>query len=128
MIQFGVAEEDEFTTIEFGPPAPSSMISWPTPEEPNNYYKISSAWVTLRMDQNVTERQTYSFLEWLGDIGGLYDALRIIGALLLAPFSAFQLKAQLLSSVFRFTASRRFAEERTKNNSKAISLEDTYQS
>ena len=50
LIQFGVAEEDEFTTIEFGPPAPSSMTSWPTPEEPDNYYKISSSWVTLRMD------------------------------------------------------------------------------
>ena len=58
------------------------------------------------MDQNVTERQTYSFLEWLGDIGGLYDALRLIGLLMMSPFSSFFLKSELLSQVFRFTESK----------------------
>ena len=56
------------------------------------------------------ERQTYSFLEWLGDIGGLYDALRLIGLLFITPFNSFARKAELLSQVFRFTASKRFAE------------------
>lgn len=41
------------------------------------------------MDQNVTERQSYSFLEWLGDIGGLYDALKLIGMFIVAPFTSF---------------------------------------
>ena len=58
------------------------------------------------MDQNVTERQTYSFLEWLGDIGGLYDALRLIGLLMMSPFSSFFLKSELLSQVFIFTESK----------------------
>ena len=62
------------------------------------------------MDQNVIERQTYSFLDWLGDIGGLYDALRLIGLFVVAPFSSFKQKAELLFHVFRFTKSLRFAD------------------
>ena len=73
------------------------MSDWPTKDSPDRYYKITSSYVTLTMDQNVIERQTYSFLEWLGDIGGLYDALRLIGVLIMAPFTAFRLKSELLS-------------------------------
>ena len=91
------------------------MSIWPTPQEPNNFYKIGSAYVTLKMDQNVTERQTYSFLEWLGDIGGLNDALRIIGALIIGSYSTFMLKVELLTNVFRYTDSKRYAESRTKS-------------
>ena len=43
------------------------------------------------MDQLVINRQTYSFLEWLGDIGGLFEALRFIGSFLVVPVSAFAL-------------------------------------
>ena len=35
------------------------------------------------------ERQTYSVLDWLGDIGGLGEALVIIGAYLVAPVAAY---------------------------------------
>ena len=55
-LQYGIEDEVEFTTIEFDPPAPSSMSSWPTKNEPDNYYKITSAYVTLTMDQTVIER------------------------------------------------------------------------
>ena len=53
-------------------------------------------------------------MEWLGDIGGLYDALRLIGMVIVAPYSSFALKAELLSQVFRFTESKRLAEKREK--------------
>ena len=56
-------------------------------------------------DLNVVERQTYSVLDWLGDLGGLFDALRYSVGLIIAPIAAYALKAELLSSVFRFTAS-----------------------
>lgn len=71
------------------------------------------------MDQNVTERQTYSFLEWLGDIGGLYDALRLIGLLMMSPFSSFFLKSELLSQVFRFTESKQYAEKHEREQEAA---------
>ena len=63
----------------------------------------------------VIERQTYSFLEWLGDIGGLLDALRIIGAAIVGPVVAFSLKATLLNSVFRYVASLAKSESQLSN-------------
>ena len=109
-LQFGFEEEFEFSTVEFENPVPSSFNVWPTKEKPDTYYKIVSAFLTLSMDQNVIERQTYSFLDWLGDIGGLYDALRLIGLFVVAPFSSLKQKAELLFNVFRFTKSLRFAD------------------
>ena len=44
-------------------------------------------------------------LEWLGDIGGLFDALRYIGILFVYPFVAFNLKSLLLTQIFRFIES-----------------------
>ena len=66
------------------------------------------------MDQNVIERQTYSVLEWLGDVGGLYDMLGLIGGALIGPLAAFSLKAELLTQAFRYTASLVNAENREK--------------
>ena len=45
-------------------------------------------------------RQTYSVLDFLGDLGGLLDALRLIGEAFIAPFSQFALKVTLMASVF----------------------------
>jgi len=47
------------------------------------------------------ERQTYSGLEWLGDVGGLYDALSLISTIILAPLTGLQANSFLLSSVYR---------------------------
>ena len=58
---------------------PSSFNKWPTEEEPDNRYKISSVLITLDSTISQIERETYSSLEWLGDIGGLYDAMLLIG-------------------------------------------------
>ena len=51
----------------------------------------------VSLDQNISqiERSTYGFLEWLGDIGGLYDAMRIIAMIIVYPVSSFSLKAEL---------------------------------
>ena len=38
------------------------------------------------------ERKTYSGLEWLGDVGGLFDALVLIGSFLVGPITAFAVK------------------------------------
>ena len=55
-------------------------------------------------DRQVYHRSIYTVLDWLGDIGGLYDALHIIGALLMLSHSIIrgdQLEAFLLRSVFK---------------------------
>ena len=49
-------------------------------------------------------RSAYSLLDWLGDVGGLFDALRLIASMLAGPFAALALKAELLSQVFRYLA------------------------
>ena len=41
-------------------------------------------------------RKTYGLLDWLGDWGGLMDALFMIAEILVAPFSAAAYKAKLL--------------------------------
>ena len=56
--------------------------------------------IYVNLDMHVTERQTYDFLEWLGDIGGLFDALRYIGMIMIEPYAAYHLKVGLLTSIF----------------------------
>lgn len=47
------------------------------------------------------QRQTYSILDWLGDIGGLYDSLFIILSFALSPVAAFKLQQTMLTKLFR---------------------------
>lgn len=44
-------------------------------------------------DLTLIDRHTYSGLEWLGDVGGLFGALQAIGLFIVGPISAFNLKA-----------------------------------
>ena len=39
-------------------------------------------------------------LDFLGDLGGLFDAIRLIAAVLVSPFSNLALKVSILSSLF----------------------------
>lgn len=53
----------------------------------------------------VIERSTYSTLEWLGDVGGLFDALLIIGTLVASPMVSFIMQLNLMHSIFRTVVS-----------------------
>ena len=59
-------------------------------------------------------RKTYSFLDWLGDMGGLFDGLYLIGMIIVAPISNFSLKAELLSSMFRYRSSEEGIKSRLR--------------
>ena len=39
--------------------------------------------IRLSADMTMHEREIYSLLEWLGDVGGLYDGLRIVGSIII---------------------------------------------
>ena len=54
----------------------------------------------MSQDVTIIERSTYTMLEWLGDIGGLFDALAIIGRVLIAPVAAISMQAKLLNKAF----------------------------
>ena len=70
----------------------------------------------------VWTRQTYSLLDWLGDLGGLLDILFYIGAALVEPVAHFTLNTTLMTSFFRFKKSKpprsqRLQKSKGKNNS-----------
>ena len=71
-------------------------------ENPQGYYKFGSISFWLSNDVIKSSRQTYSILDWLGDIGGLNDALYIILELALTPFKQFALGSFVLTRLFRF--------------------------
>ena len=50
----------------------------------------------------MTTRQTYSLLDWLGDIGGLNDALFIISEIVMNSYTQFLKMSVLLTTLFRF--------------------------
>ena len=80
---------------------PSSWINFPTEEKPSSKFKYTSMEIKMSLDLVTWSRQTYSLLDWLGDLGGLFDALYYIASLIVRPASAFALQATMLVSFFR---------------------------
>ena len=101
LLKVGGQEVTNYNSIEFVKPQTSAWLEHPF------RYKFTGFELTLSFDQNVTFRETYGFLEWLGDIGGLLDALFISGSLILAPISAFALKSHLGSRMFSIKPKRK---------------------
>ena len=98
-LQYGQTQSQDFTSVHNEIPRPSSWSDdIHTGIEGN--YKITSISVLLNPDKVEYERHTYSLLEWLGDIGGLYDALGHIGTLFVRPVAMFALNSAMLSSIF----------------------------
>lgn len=63
-------------------------------------YKFGSFEINLSQDRTSWHRSTYSLLDYLGDLGGLINALRHSCAILVAPMASFTVKRQLMQSVF----------------------------
>ena len=74
-------------------------LTWPTKVNPTDYY-FKGLWFQMHQEKVVIERKTYSILEWLGDVGGLFDGLRLIFGQLVGPVAMFALKASLWTEVF----------------------------
>ena len=49
----------------------------------------------------ITNRENYGLLDWLGDLGGLFDALYLICRFFVAPVAAFNMQAVLMTNFFR---------------------------
>ena len=95
-------DEAEFKTLLIEKHAtPSVWKDWPSEEEPENRFKFTGVEIRFSQDITIIERSTYSFLEWLGDVGGLYDGLRIFISFILSPISVFALKSEIFVSIFR---------------------------
>ena len=62
-------------------------------------------WLELKQEKTNIERSTYNLLEWLGDVGGLFDGLGLFVRFMLTPIAMNRLKVELLTQVFREPAS-----------------------
>ena len=51
----------------------------------------------MNVDLHEINRKTESFLDWMGDWGGLLDALHFLSAQIISPYSAFALHSYLVS-------------------------------
>ena len=105
MIQLGLSEDRNLYKVIPLKPQISSWDAFPTPENPGSRYKFTSVEVNFSQNLKTIYRQTYSMLDWLGDVGGLYDALLLIMQFITLPISTFALRSKLLSSLFRFRES-----------------------
>ena len=57
---------------------------------------------TAKMSKKVINRSTYGLLDWLGDVGGLNDALYLIAHLMLAPYYAYCNLSFIMINIFRW--------------------------
>ena len=48
----------------------------------------------------VYQRSVYNFLDFIGDVGGLLDGLKLICQTLLIPFSSFNFTSYILTKLF----------------------------
>ena len=84
-------------------------------EKPDGLYKFTGMAVNVSMDLRAINRETYDTLQWLGDIGGLVDALIIIAQMALAPYVTFHLKSYLMRHVFRLLPRQQEAADTNAN-------------
>ena len=54
-------------------------------------YKFVSGEFNVSIDLKNYSRETYSFLDWLGDLGGLIDILLILAKYIVGPFASYRL-------------------------------------
>ena len=90
--------------------SPSSWIYFPTEQNPSRRFMYTSMEIKMSLDLVTWTRQTYSLLDWLGDLGGLFDALWYIAHFIVQPASAFVLKTTLLASFFRLQEKPKFGD------------------
>ena len=98
-------EEIGFERIRLESTQPSYYSDWPTQKNTTAKYKFSSLWLEIGRDLISYDRQTYSLLEWVGDVGGLADGLRIVFGGFLGAIAKISLKRRLLSFIFGFEKS-----------------------
>jgi len=54
----------------------------------------------IDFDQTQTKRKVYSAMDWMGDAGGFYNALKILASLLVGLFQSNLFTVELVTSVF----------------------------
>ena len=104
---FSIGQQNsvEFQSVSYGTPQPSLFNDWPTLENPFGEYKFIGIWLELAQSKTTIERTTYNALEWVGDVGGLFDGFRLIVSSLIAPITGYAVKTAILSAGFNTISS-----------------------
>lgn len=96
-LQFGADNlERTFYSFAFPAPLPSSWINYP------DKYKFAGIEINFTLDRKQWTIRTYSLLDWLAGLGGLYIALLYVCRVFLVPATTYALNQTLLTSFFRF--------------------------
>ena len=75
---------------------------FPSEENPTNRYKFNSIDIYFNQDKKVITRTTYTLFDFMSEVGGFVFILYVLGGLILAPVTRYNLRMKLLtSSVFR---------------------------
>jgi len=75
----GIETESKFWDLDIGLPEISSLVHYQTGK-----YKITGMEILGSFDVIRINRETYSLLQFLGDLGGLYDAIFFTGIFMLS--------------------------------------------
>ena len=112
LLNLGQSDENEFEQITHSSSVASNFKNtWPTKDD-RVTFRLQSVRLNLSQEQTVTERSTYSLLEWIGDIGGLFDGLYLLASNLIAPIAAYTMRFELLSQTFKRISTGSSAEEK----------------
>ena len=102
-MQYGQYEFQELLQLNDNLPQASAWNEHPS-KKATGLYKFSSLEVNLDTKLLSFNRSTYDMLTWIGDIGGLTDALLLMLEFMLMPFMTFNLKSFLLTTLFRMAS------------------------
>ena len=71
------------------------------------------------LDFHRVDREVYSILDWLGDVGGLYEALKIICGIFLSVVNFLQFENFLVSQLFKKESDDKDEDDDKKTLSRA---------
>ena len=76
------------------------------------------------LDFTVTDRQVYSILDWLGDTGGLVEALFFIGGTVLILFNYTQFESLMVRHLYRIRPKNDNYKMKFQNSEKTLDNSD----
>lgn len=93
-LQYGEEHEYELFNFDWGNLESSAWTNYPS------RYKFTGLEILLNFDLVIYNRETYDTLQWLGDLGGLNDALSVFGRVAVSGFAAFNSGSFLVSQLY----------------------------
>ena len=104
--------------ISFGQGSTNFFVS---PEKTENFvqkyldeYYFLQVYITVHPDLHTINRKTDSLFDWLGNWGGLFDGLNLVGKHLLSNYSFYALNSKLAWLLVRFFPSSKNSKKKGK--------------